>query len=232
MDETLTRTTGLRPVRDDLKNQSSMTWHDAGTGRRPVVLLSSFVLCIAMICINFGCTVTVIPPLDPAKPTVVYLCDYGVHSSLLIPVSKHHYVEYLYGDWNYAALCHNHWWNAIGAIFWSQQAVLGRLYITQVDDQEMPTTPDGPKTEVAIIVNGEGCQKVLVEMSARWEKKRATALTADEPANGDFWYVKDDQPYNWLHDCNLNTADSLAEMGCTIRGFAIWSVFKVAGKTE
>jgi hypothetical protein len=156
---------------------------------------------------------------------VVYLCDYGVHSSLLLPVARGRYVEYLYGDWNWAALCHNSWLDALGAIFWSRQSTLGRRYVTQIPGQAMPIPPDGAKTEIPIAVNGDDCQKVLSEMATRWKSQRATALP--EPTNGDFWYVKDSQPYNWLHDCNLNTADSLREMGCQIQGYAVWSKFKV-----
>jgi hypothetical protein len=149
-----------------------------------------------------------------------------VHSSLLLPVSKGRYVEYLYGDWNWAALCHNSWVDALGAIFWSGQATLGRRYIDQLANQTMPIPPDGVKTEVPIVVNGDGCIALLKQMDDRWERDRL-ATTGPSQVVSDFWYVKDDQHYDWVHDCNLNTADSLAAMGCTVRGYAVWSGFDV-----
>ena len=183
-------------------------------------------LCTAIITFNTACTVTVIPPVNPLHPTVVYLCDYGVHSSLLLPVAPGRYVEYLYGDWDWAALCKTGWLNALHAIFWSNQAALGRRYLDRPAGETMPIPPGNPKSETPITVNDEGCQNVLIEMAARWENDRV--VHSDSPAVvTDFWYVKDDQHYNWLHDCNLSTADLLKEMGCQIRGYAIWSDFKI-----
>jgi hypothetical protein len=183
-------------------------------------------LCSIIITLNIACTVTVIPPTHPTHPTVVYLCDYGVHSSLLLPVSKGHYVEYLYGDWNWAALCRNSWIDALGAIFWSRQATLGRRYVDQLANQTMPIPPDRPRSEVPILVNGDGCTAVLQQMDQRWSLDRAHTPGPGQVVS-DFWYVKDDQHYYWLHDCNLNTADSLAAMGCKIHGYAVWSSFAV-----
>jgi hypothetical protein len=191
--------------------------------------LLAIAICGSVVTCDLACSVTIIPPVDPPHPTVVYLCDYGVHSSLLLPVSPGRYVEYLYGDWNWAALCHTSWLDAIGAIFWSGQATLGRRYVDQTKAGEMPVPPGGVKTETAITVNGDGCEKVIGEMGSRWEKDRADHA-GDQPVITDFWYVKDRQHYYWLHDCNLNTADSLAEMGCTVRGFAVWSNFKIAAR--
>ena len=188
--------------------------------------LFAIALCLGVVSFNSACTVTVIPPVNPPHPTVIYLCDYGVHSSLLIPVASGRYVEYLYGDWNWAALCHTRWWDALGAIFWSKQATLGRRFVTQAAGQKMPTPADGPKTQTAIIVNGDGCQKVLTRMAARWENDRL-GHPDTTPIVADYWFVKDDQHYWWLHDCNLDTADSLAEMGCEIHGHAVWSKFDV-----
>jgi hypothetical protein len=234
-DEGRHRDMGLKPMREPPEIQVIANPEAFRTGRRPVSRLTrlnklqrlaAILLCLGIVSFNSACTVRVVPPVNPVNPTVVYLCDYGVHSSLLIPVAKGRYVEYLYGDWNWAALCHTKWWDALGAIFWSQQATLGRRFITQTADQKMPTTPDGPKTETAIIVNGDGCRKVLTEMAARWETDRAAHPDAASIVS-DFWYVKDDQHYWWLHDCNLNTADSLAEMGCEIHGYAVWSKFDV-----
>jgi hypothetical protein len=192
--------------------------------------------CLVVVLFDTACSVTVTPPVHPEHPTVVYLCDYGVHSSLLLPVAStpgntgdagpRKYVEYLYGDWNWAALCHTRWWDALGAIFWSRQATLGRRYITQNAGQAMPIPSGGLQTEIPITVNGDGCQKLLDEMSARWEKDVADH-PGDQTIVADYVYVKDSQAYSWLHDCNLNTADSLVEMGCTVSGYAIWSRMEV-----
>ena len=45
---------------------------------------------------------------------------------------------------------------------------------------------------------------------------------------GDFYvYVKDDEPYGLLHNCNRETADWLNLLGCRTCGIALTSHFKV-----
>ena len=196
---------------------------------RAPVRLPRGLACLCFLATQSACNVVVTPPANPKHPTIVYFCDYGVHSSLLLPVGQNRYVEYLYGDWNWAALYHIDWTDAVKAIFWSKQATLGRRYITQISATTMPTPPGEPKLELAIAVDGESCQKVVEAMDLRWEQDRA-AHPDNESILTDFWYVKDDQHYSWLHDCNLNTAQTLASLGCNVRGFAVFSNFKVTPK--
>lgn len=174
----------------------------------------------ALLC---GCYTQVTPPLNPVHPAVVYLCDYGVHSSLLLPMGPQRYVEYLYGDWNWAARGHTSALDAIGAVFFSQQSTLGQRFVDQLPGQSIPRPSDGPNTETPIIVNGDECSAVVTQLMQRWEQHRDTALP---PASG-MVFVKDNVPYNWTHDCNGLTADCLRDMGCRIDGFPIWSKFKI-----
>jgi hypothetical protein len=191
--------------------------------RRP-----SYALCCTAAALQIGCGATVIPPVSPAEPTTVYLCDYGVHSSLLLPVNGHgRYVEYLYGDWNWAALNHTAWYDAIGAIFISQQATLGRRFINVPIGQDRPSPYPPPKTEVGLVINGQGCQTVIAALDRRWKAHESTA-TVPVPADGYYSYVRDDHAYSWLHDCNHHTADCLRQMGCEVHGSAMLSDFSVA----
>ena len=171
-----------------------------------------------------GCYTSVLPPPNPQRPTTIYLCDYGIHSSLLLPISRGRYVEFLYGDWNWAALGHTSALDAIGALCFSQQSTLGRRFIEQSPDEKMPRPVDGPLRETCVVVNGDGCSDVVRNLMTRWEIHRITATAM----RLDLSYVKDDDPYSWTHDCNTLTADCLREMGCRVDGFPIWSNFKVA----
>jgi hypothetical protein len=171
-----------------------------------------------------GCYTTVTPPSHPKNPTEVYLCDYGVHSSLLLPVTHQTYVEFLYGDWNWAALGHTNAFDALEAIFFSQQATLARRNVYFATGRAMPRPIDGPKSEQPLVIDGDACQKVIDELNARWEKHRSTAISSWDELS----YVKDDVHYSWLHDCNAQTADCLREMGCRIDGVPIWSKFRIA----
>ena len=56
------------------------------------------------------------PPQQSLKePVTVYVADYGVHSSLLLPTGDGRFVEYAFGDWGYAAQNHCLPQDAVGA---------------------------------------------------------------------------------------------------------------------
>ena len=196
--------------------------------RRGVVCLVFFKICCAIPAVLAGCGATVVPPASPAEPTTVYLCDYGVHSSLLLPTGGGRYVEYLYGDWNWAALDHTRWYDAIGAVFFSRQAALGRRFIFAPAGRIGPVPNPPPESEMSLVVDGIGCAAVVKQLDARWESHRLTA-TVPTPAGGYFSYVRDDQPYGWLHDCNHQTADCLRAIGCEVHGPAMLSGFRIVG---
>jgi hypothetical protein len=185
--------------------------------------LSRIILLVLGCALSTGCYTLVNPPIAPAHPTEVYLCDYGVHSSLLLPIGGRKYVEFLYGDWNWAALGHNKPWDAVGALCYSQQSTLGRRFVETLPGETIPRPIEPPLTQVGIIVNREGCQQVVQELMWRWEQHKSTAIATGSELS----YVKDDEPYSWTHDCNYLTADCLREMGCKIDGIPIWSNFRV-----
>ncbi len=92
----------------------------------PRTYVRGFFVCLAL----DGCSGTVTPPPAPRHPAVVYLCDYGYHSSLLLPVGDDGtFVEYLFGDWNWAALDHTGVGPAVTAGLFSPAATLGRRYV-------------------------------------------------------------------------------------------------------
>src|SRR5437016_69566 len=78
----------------------------------------------ALVLLSSGCA-SVYPQPKPTRPTAVYIADYGIHSSLIIPNGDGRYVEYAFGDWYYAAL--NHCWpnDALGALLVSAKSTLG-----------------------------------------------------------------------------------------------------------
>jgi len=182
-------------------------------------------MALAMLCcaLMIGCSTAVTPPLNPRNPQVIYLCDCGIHSSLLLPVGNGTYVEFLYGDWNWAALGHHGPQDALGALLFSQQSTLGRRFLKPPGGDAMPQPVDRPFAETRVIVNGDGCWEVVRKLMARWEQHRATATLIET----DLSYVKDDEPYSWTHDCNALTADCLRAMGCKVDGSPILSNFRV-----
>ena len=173
-----------------------------------------------------GCATTVYPRARPASPTAVYLLDYGIHSSLLMPAGDGWYVEYAFGDWNYAAL--NHTWpnDALGALLISYQSTLGRRFVELAPGELAPhPRHPAPQNMQAIYASAADVQRVVDELDARYRQDAAQVL--HNPDN-DTDYVKDPEHYSIANNCNHLTARCLREIGCDIRGLVLLSNFSVA----
>ncbi len=172
-----------------------------------------------------GCSGTVTPPAAPPRPAVVYLCDYGYHSSLLLPVGTDGtWVEYLFGDWNWAALNHTGVGPAIEAGLFSPASTLGRRYVYRPGRVPRPVTP--PVSQVPLVVDGDAVQRLQRSLDRRWRTHADSATYTGEP--GMFYlFVRDDQPYGLLHNCNRVTADWLDQLGCRTGGLPLLSHFEV-----
>lgn len=172
-----------------------------------------------------GCGAAVYPQPNPIHPTAVYVADYGIHSSLLLPNGDGRYVEYAFGDWNFAAL--NHCWpnDALGALLISFQSTLGRRFITlaPAEAEPHPVHPS-PHSIQTLYASREQVMRVVRAMDARY--RRDTTVVMHNPDN-DMDYVKDSEHYWVANNCNHLTARCLREMGCDVRGFVMLSQFSI-----
>ena len=172
-----------------------------------------------------GCATNVYPQAKPVRPVAVYVADYGIHSSLLLPDGEQRYVEYAFGDWNFAAL--NHCWpnDALGALLISFQSTLGRRFVAMEPWQvePWPTRPSPHNIQVVYASQAE-VERVVKELDDRY--RRHTRVVLHNSDNG-MDYVKDDEHYSLLNNCNHLTARCLREMGCDVRGLAVLSTFSV-----
>ncbi len=181
-------------------------------------------LCTGLIAMG-RCTTRVIPPVSPINPVRIFVCNYGIHSSLLLPSGDGRYVEYLYGDWKWAVLSQKAGLNGGRAILFSDQAALGRRYLSTVSPAGMPMPPEQPKIQ-AVVVNSNSVRAVIAELDARFASQNSYTFQ-QSAADGGYLYVKDGIHYSVLHDCNSTTAEGLQKMGCTVVGLPVWSDFTV-----
>lgn len=192
---------------------------------RWIALLTFVVACVG------GC-VTVVPPTKPLDPQTVYLCDYGVHSSLLLPTSDGRFVEYAYGDWGYSAKNSVGPNDALGALFLSGGAAFGRRY--------HPANPNGgppPKLENApgqfasvrsIITERAAVSRLLEELDDRYRAGSGEPLY--NPINK-VTYVRDKGRYSFFNNCNHFTNWCLCELGCGVGGVTTYASYAIK-KTE
>src|SRR5688572_19702598 len=91
-----------------------------------------------------GCATTVRPDARPIDPVAVFLTNYGVHSSLMLPTPDGRFVEYSFGDYGYAALNHGGPHNALRALFVSGQSGIGRRFLSVPPGAEAPRPRQKP----------------------------------------------------------------------------------------
>lgn len=173
-----------------------------------------------------GCSATIVPPAAPENPVPVAITDYGRHASLVLPgVSGTGSVEYAFGDWNWFAAGRNTPCDALGALFASGQATLGR--------NDIPLPPDSPR--LAQTLNADGvieieCSDDRVTALRRQLDQRFGARADRKVYNStmNLYFVPDDEQYRLWHNCNHVTASWLRELGCEVKGSAYTSKFRLA----
>src|SRR3954468_18216153 len=108
----------------------------------------SSILLLAAACLTggLGRATTVRPVPKPIDPVPVFLTDYGVHSSLMLPTADGNYVEYSFGDYEYAALNHTAPHNVIGALLVSGQSAIGRRFLSIRPGDAAPQPAYAPKS--------------------------------------------------------------------------------------
>lgn len=199
------------------------------TGRRNALaprILARLLLSVLAVSLTGGCAATVYPGAKPVQPTAVYLADYGIHSSVLLPAGDGRYVEYAFGDWNFAAL--NHCWpqDAFGALLISFQSTLGRRYIEVGPGQLVPHPVHlVPHTLQVVYASRANVDRLVRELDERY--RRDGSQSCHNPDN-DMDYVKDGEHYWIANNCNHLTARCLRELGCDVHGLVVLSKFDVA----
>jgi hypothetical protein len=181
-------------------------------------------MCVLMTLFVGGCATAVIPPTSPIEPTTVYLTDYGMHSSLLLP-SDHGYEEFAFGDWDWFVLGRTQWWVALRAMLRSPQSTLGRRHIDGGSDAAILAQLGDCKRLMHIQASQSSVQTLYSNLDARFRREQP-----QPPVFSDYcklYCVRDSELYWALHNCNNVTAAWLKRLGCRIRGPAIYSNFRI-----
>lgn len=174
---------------------------------------------VLLLAFTAGGCVTVTPPARPADPVTVYLCDYGVHSSLLLPTSDGRFVEYAYGDWGYSAKNSVGPHDALGALFLSGQAAFGRRYHDAMEDgcppRKIENAPGQVARQDAIVAPRDAVSRLEDELDARYRSGVGDPLY--NPVNR-VTYVRDRAHYSFFNNCNHFTNWCLQQLGCRVSG--------------
>ena len=189
----------------------------------PTVALAAVLAALAF---PLALTTTVVPPPDPDQPVEVFLLDFGRTSGLVLPVNDG-MAEYVYGDCNYYALGNRGVPDAIAAMIWPTRACMGRGSFPG------PATRENLLRQIRVAV-----ERVYTVRVARADVERLEARLhalyvqglpeAIEHRGYGLTFVPHPVDYHYFHNSNHVTAAWLADLGCRVRGPAVYSRWRIA----
>jgi hypothetical protein len=168
-------------------------------------------------CLAGGCAMRISPPADIAEPVSVFIADYGIHGSLLLPRDDGNVSEYAYGHYDWFALNRDRWYNAIPILCFGGKAALGMRVIP------CPPTAESLRSRLVI----EGLYELSVEQSAAGAMRRQLEQLYDRcrPVRGEIYnpkvdltFVEHPRMYTVLRNCNAELAAWLEAIGCRVIG--------------
>jgi hypothetical protein len=188
---------------------------------------SVFAIAVVLMSVCGGCVTTrIVPPQPSGDDVSVFVTDYGRHSSVLLPTPQGHYNEYAFGDFNWFALSHTTQTDAAHAMLWSAGGTLGRRQIDLPVDDPAAVASDAMAYKVIRLRAARAKVDALIEdLDADFYARYDTVTWNTASA---MWFVRSGEPYNALHNCNHLTARWLKQLGCEIRGSAMFSKFTLA----
>jgi hypothetical protein len=172
-----------------------------------------------------GCSGTIYPPPHPIEPVTAYVADYGRHSSIVLPAKNGGYIEWAFGDWNWFALGHTKWNDALLAILWSPQSTLGRRVVGPQPNDEALRHALNTNRVTPIEVSADSATALMDQLDKRYLRHAQTQVYSSYSYMD---HVKDCEYYSALHNCNHLTARWLRKLGCRVDGLAFGSGFKLA----
>ena len=172
-----------------------------------------------------GCRTVIVPPAEPPDPAVVFVVDYGRHASLLLPdAARLSMIEYAYGDWGWFALDRSTALDIFPTLLWPTQGALGRWrWDIQVTGQSV-RRHIACEDVLELTVDSRLVEELRKRLDARF-RKHIDTLHHQQLYRLDF--VHDDSKYHALYNCNHVLAKWLEELGCDVRGWAMFADFVV-----
>ncbi len=172
-----------------------------------------------------GCATTIVPPEEPPAPTSVFVVDFGRHTSLLLPSRPDgSLVEYAYGEWKWFALDESRSYRVIPTLFWPTHGTLGRRALFVAPDRDAIRRAVPCEDVLEVVVAAEDALSLAARLEAQFEEHCDSVHY--QPLY-DLDFVPSEKAFHLFHNCNGVVADWLRELGCDVRGAAVFASFVV-----
>ncbi|MDC0834082.1 hypothetical protein POG22_13860 [Geitlerinema sp. CS-897] len=171
----------------------------------------------------------VVPPLQPERPTTVYVVAYEIlgqlgHNSLVLPTTEG-FVEYSFGDRAVYAENNNVWPSLLRAVVYPTPGTLGRRAIAwdgeDIEDLKR-RLQQGNRAErdvFPVVANRDRVEALLEQLDRRYDSS-STSPQYNRAVG--LYFVPDAESYWAFNTCNHSVVRWLEALGCCVRGSPMW----------
>ena len=192
-------------------------------GNRAAALLVTLSLAVVL----SGCANVLVPQVDPEEPVPVYLVDHGRHASLVLPDGEGGGVRYTWGEWRWYGLNEAGALRGLQALLWPTQSALGRHAFSNWRSPRGLHTliPEGHVEVLELEVAQQRSDALRERLDAEFRANEEQAVYNRRynltfvPLNGHYWLPR---------QSNQVMLEWLRELGLTVRGFGIYSNWRLA----
>jgi hypothetical protein len=167
-----------------------------------------------------ACRAVITPPVDPAEPVAVFIVDEGRHAALWLPRDDGSAVQFAYGEWKWFAQDQTQWWRAPLVMLLPHEGTLARS--ESAHPQSSESLAATAESVIELNVERVRVRELLQQLEARFQ---AGADTRVYRADYDLWFVRDDESYWMIHECNAEVVQWVRQLGCRVRGSALMGEF-------
>lgn len=187
---------------------------------RSVVVLTLLIL----IGVLWRATVTsIVPPESPENSVTVCIVDYGRHASLVLP-DNGAAVEFEYGEWNWFALGQTGLPHLPRVLFWPTQGTIGRRDVDYAPDPERLKHDRTAEHIFSFHAASNNVAQLRQRLKDRYNARLHTEVLNKQY---NMRFVQDPTEYTAFHNCNHELANWLNELGCDVRGTAMFARFRL-----
>lgn len=174
-----------------------------------------------------GCATTIHPPRHLSDPVPIFVTNYGLHSSLLLPLEHGGYAEYAWGNYKWFALNQTTAPQAVEAMLFSKESTLARreLPISPTDSPEHVAHLIGVPSAVRFEVSRARADAVRMTLEARFARNSRPVVYNELTFLN---HIPDPEQYWLFHQCNHWVGRWLERMGCRLDGPRFWASYRVA----
>lgn len=171
-----------------------------------------------------GCTMVIRPPSAVPDATTVYIADYQLHASLLLPRADGTLTEYAYGEWDWFALNHEGVLDALRIAAFPARGALGRRTLAAAADADELRALMGVEAVYPVAVDPLRAAIVLRHLDDAYAAEQATEIYNPQEQ---MTFVRSGRLYWTGWNCNHALAAWLDELGCDVSGCRAFSNFRV-----